>query len=217
MRTMNQILENLNEEQKQLLADTINHGSWGNSDAYFKGDDKPAMADGYITDLAHKGNHFERKSLSNRFRSLFKALGLEGTKTDKNSAEMQWMYDWWQDGSGSILLIREELSEQFEEWAKNYNKPTQEEPASEWIRYYVVVDFPDYKHQYSFSGKDKEQLFIDCVNFASGFIDGYVVTHNDGTISTNACQSIDGFIWWNTITHKNVVYITDEKGELRKK
>lgn len=35
---------------------------------------------------------------------------------------MCWMYDWWDDGSGSILFIHESLSTEFEEWAKAYNK-----------------------------------------------------------------------------------------------
>ena len=50
-----------------------------------------------------------------------------------------------------------------------------------------------------------------------GFVDGYCINNENTPISTNACQSIDGFIWWNTITGKNVVYIKDEKGEIIKK
>jgi hypothetical protein len=121
MKTLNEILANLNEEQKQLLADTINHGAWGDADVFY-GNNENAYGYGYITDLAYKGNHFERKSLSNRFRSLFKALGLEGNKWNKQSDEMCWMYDWWGDGTGSILFIHESLSTEFEEWAKGYNK-----------------------------------------------------------------------------------------------
>ena len=120
MRTTDQIISNLTQEQKQLLADIINNGSWGDCDATFKGEDNPVMAWGYITNEAYLGGHFVRRSISNRVRSLLKALGLEGTSTDKSSAEMQWMYDWWGDGSGSILLIREELADQFEKWAKNF-------------------------------------------------------------------------------------------------
>lgn len=84
--------------------------------------DECVYVDGYITDEAYKGNHFVRKELSNRFKSLFKALGLEGTKYSKKNDTMVWHYDWWGDGSGSILLIREELSGEFEKWAKEYNK-----------------------------------------------------------------------------------------------
>lgn len=120
MKNLNEILANLNDEQKQLLADTIKHGYWGDCQENFG--DECVYVDGYITDEAYKGNHFVRKELSNRFKSLFKALGLEGTKYSKKNDTMVWYYDWWQDGSGSILLIREELSGEFEKWAKEYNK-----------------------------------------------------------------------------------------------
>ena len=116
MRTLDEIISNLTDDQKQLLADTINYGAWGDCQETFNGE--LAYAYGYITDDAYRGGHFVRRSLSNRFRSLFKALGLEGTKWSKKNGEMVWIYDWWGDGSGSILLIREELSDQFEEWAK---------------------------------------------------------------------------------------------------
>ena len=121
MRTMNQILENLNDEQKQLLADTINHGSWGDCEVEFN-NAKIDYATGYITNDAYKGGHFERKSLSTRFQSLFKALGLEGTKNSKRNNEMRWIYDWWGDGSGSVLFIRDGLDAEFEQWAREYNK-----------------------------------------------------------------------------------------------
>lgn len=120
MKTLSQILENLNDEQKQLFADTINHGSWGDCEEYFGGESVSAY--GYITDEAYRGGHFVRRELSNRFRSLFKALDLQGNRYQKSNNEMIWYHDWWGDGSGSILLIREELVDEIEEWAKNYNK-----------------------------------------------------------------------------------------------
>lgn len=116
MKTMAQILENLNEEQKQLLADTINYGSWGDSEVSFEdGDD---FGYGYITDEAYKGKHFERRTLSKKFQSLYKALGLKGDKYEKSSIEMVWMYDWWGDSSGSVLFIRSGLDVEFEKWAR---------------------------------------------------------------------------------------------------
>lgn len=121
MRTLAQIVGNLDNDQRQLLVDTINHGGWGDTDTFFKGEKEPVRVYGYITDLAHKGNHFERRSLSNRFKELFKALGLKGNSKSKASDVMQWIYDWWEDGSGSILLVREELTGDLEKWAKNYN------------------------------------------------------------------------------------------------
>ena len=120
MKTLEQILANLSDEQKQLLADTINFGSWGDSEVRFAdGDD---YGYGYVTDDAHKGNHFVRRELSRRFQYLFKALHLEGSRYAKMNTEMAWFYDWWNDGSGSILFIRTGLYEDFETWARAYNK-----------------------------------------------------------------------------------------------
>ena len=117
MRTFNEILENLTNDQKQLLADTINYGSWGDCQEYFPGEEKAVWIYGYITDCAYKGGHFERRSLSNRFRSLFKALHLEGNKWCKSNSEMIWRYNWWGDGTGSVLFIREEMTDEIENWA----------------------------------------------------------------------------------------------------
>ena len=121
MRTIEQILLNLSDEQKQLLADTIVHGAWGDTDAIFEGEQEAVRVYGYITDLAYKGNHFERKTLSNRFKNLFKSLGLKGDKKSKACDMMQWIYNWWEDGSGSILLIREDITDSLEKWATEYN------------------------------------------------------------------------------------------------
>ncbi len=120
MKTKDEILEALNDEQKQLLADTINHGVWGDCDAFIDG--KNVWANGYITDLAYHGEHFVRKELSIRFQDLFKALGLKGNSKEKQSDSMLWIYDWWEDGSGSILLIPETLAAELEAWAREYNK-----------------------------------------------------------------------------------------------
>jgi hypothetical protein len=30
------------------------------------------------------------------------------------------MYDWWENGSGSILLIREDMADEVEAWAKDF-------------------------------------------------------------------------------------------------
>ena len=121
MKTLEQILANLNEEQKQLLADTINYGGWGDSDVEFANGEM-AYGYGYITDEAHKGKHFERRTLSWKFKALFKALGLEGDKWSKCNDVMKWMYDWWGDGSGSVLFIHEQLCDNFENWARGYKK-----------------------------------------------------------------------------------------------
>lgn len=119
MRTLGQILNPLTDKQKLLLADTIKFGAWGSCDAEFS--DKTDYAYGYITDDAHLAWNFTRRELSALFRSLFKALGLEGNNQSKRCEEFVWIYDWWDDGSGSVLFIRDALVDDFEEWAKNYN------------------------------------------------------------------------------------------------
>ena len=96
-------------------------------------------------------------------------------------------------------------------------KKNNENQQQEWMRYYVVADFANFKKEWAFSSKNREELFAACVNFAMGFVNGYCINNENTPISTNACQSIDGFIWWNTITGKNVVYIKNENGEIIKK
>lgn len=119
MRTLNEITASLTDEQKQLLADTIRYGFWGDSEMAFA--EGEIWCNGYITNDAYRGGHFERKTLSIKFQGLFKALELKGDKYGKENGEMMWIHDWWGDGSGSVLFIRSELCNDFEQWAKNYN------------------------------------------------------------------------------------------------
>lgn len=84
-----------------------------------------------------------------------------------------------------------------------------------WYRMSVVVRLPNYKREFYFTGTDKKALFISCINFAQGFINGYVANGVNGmTISTNEVQSIDGYYWWNTRTGDKVLYIEDETGKM---
>ena len=82
-----------------------------------------------------------------------------------------------------------------------------------WYRFNVVAKFPKYQHKFAFLGTDKEQTFVSCVNFADGFIHGFSINSNM-PISTNCAPSIDGFIWWNTLTNDKVLYIEDENGKV---
>lgn len=86
-----------------------------------------------------------------------------------------------------------------------------------WYRMSVVVRLPNYNHKFHFSGTDKKALFANCINFAQGFIHGYVAGEESGiVISTNSVQTIDGFFWWNLITNEKVLYIEDETGKMIK-
>ena len=87
---------------------------------------------------------------------------------------------------------------------------------TKFYRYEVVANFPNFKKVFSFSGIDKKATFLMCVNFACGFIAGYIVNNKNVQISTNASQSIDGFIWWNKVTGENVLYIRNEDGKVVK-
>lgn len=148
MRTIEEITAPLTDEQKLLLADVIRHGCWGDCEETFSdGETAPCM--GFITDDAHQGNHFQRKSIPSRLKGLYKALGLEGSDRRKSSAEMVWIYDWWDDGSGSILLVREPLDDGLDKWATDYLKSLEkpaEKPASETITIHKVRVFSALPH-----------------------------------------------------------------------
>ena len=83
---------------------------------------------------------------------------------------------------------------------------------TKFYRFYVVANFPTYKHKFAFSSTDKKQAFVSCVNFAEGFIKGYCVNANL-PISTNCVQSIDGYIWWHSSTNETLLSIEDENGK----
>lgn len=148
MRTIEQIIEPLTDEQKLLLADVIRHGCWGDCEETFS-DGETARCIGFITDDAYQGNHFPRKGIPSRLKSLYKALGLEGSSRCKSSAEMVWIYDWWDDGSGSILLVREPLDEDLDKWATDYLKSLEkpaEKPAAETVTIHKVRVFSALPH-----------------------------------------------------------------------
>lgn len=67
MRTVKQIIEPLDKEQKQLLADIINFGYWGDADMVFS-DGVPVRAEGCITDEAHEAENFKRREIPHRLR-----------------------------------------------------------------------------------------------------------------------------------------------------
>ena len=82
-----------------------------------------------------------------------------------------------------------------------------------WYRMYVVANFPNYKQKFAFTGTDKKQVFISCINFADGFINGFCV-NSKMPISRNEVPQIDGHYWWATLTNDKVLYIEDEEGKM---
>lgn len=120
MAKINEILNALTEEQKQLLKDTINYGSWGDSDWEFindNGDVETVPMYGYCTNDAKRAGHFSGRKASAMFRSMYKKLC--PTKYNKIGRYISHCNDWWGDGSGDMLFIRSPFYHDFEEWAKN--------------------------------------------------------------------------------------------------
>ena len=78
--TINQVQEIvsvLTSDEQQLLKDTINYGSWGDSDWEFLDDNEEvetvAMY-GYCTNDAKRAGHFSGRKVSSMFRSMYKKL-----------------------------------------------------------------------------------------------------------------------------------------------
>lgn len=118
METIENLVKELTEEQKQLLKDTINYGFWGSDLADFVDEDgnlhgHPAY--GYCTNDAKIAGNFSGRKISAMFRAIYKKLccheGIEGEFLTHYS-------DWWGDGTGDMLFIRMDLNDAFEAWAR---------------------------------------------------------------------------------------------------
>ena len=106
----------LSDEEQQLLKDTIRYGSWGDGQYDFKvdGEIRTEWMMGYCVNDAKDGGHFEGKKLGPMFRSIYKKLGLE-----KGAGEyISHASDWWGDGSGDMLFVRDDVYQEIKEWAK---------------------------------------------------------------------------------------------------
>lgn len=134
MKTFNDILSLLTNDEKQLLADTILKGGWGDCEMEFVNEDgetETAWCYGYCTNDAHKAGHFSGRKLSAMFRSLYKKVETKRFSSQSGAGEIIChCNDWWGDGSGDMLFIRDPFDNEANEWARNY-KPEAEEPAKE--------------------------------------------------------------------------------------
>ena len=111
-----QIEASLTDEQQQLRKDTINFGFWGDGSYEFliNGELQTCMMNGYCTNDAKEGGHFEGQKISAMFRSIYSKLGLK-----KGIGEyISHCSDWWGDGTGDMIFIRKDVCEDIEEWAK---------------------------------------------------------------------------------------------------
>lgn len=133
MKTFNDILSLLTNDEKQLLADTINHGIWGDCEMEFANEDgttSTVYCNGYCTNDAKNGGHFSGRKLSAMFASMYKKLEtIHYTKSGIGEITCH-VHDWWEDGSGDMMFIRHPFCDEADEWARNY-KPEAEEPAKE--------------------------------------------------------------------------------------
>lgn len=113
---MKATIEQLTPDQQQLLKDTINYGFWGDCDYEFldeNGNQETVSCNGYCTNDAKRGGHFSGRQISNMFRSIYRKLC--PTRLGRVISHCS---DWWGDGSGDMLFIRQEFINDFEEWAK---------------------------------------------------------------------------------------------------
>lgn len=116
---VNEIVSVLTSEQQQLLKDAINHGSWGDGDMEFldeNGNVETCMMYGYCTNDAKKAGNFSGRKISAMFRSIYTKLCQENHH--RIGRYISHCNDWWGDGTGDMLFIRESHCQAFEEWAK---------------------------------------------------------------------------------------------------
>lgn len=117
IKQVEEIVSVLTAEQQQLLKDTLNYGSWGDGTYDFIDENGKIEEDqmcGYCTNDAKRAGNFSGRKISAMFRSIYKKLCPEnglGTIISHCS-------DWWGDGSGDMLFIREDYYRAFEEWSK---------------------------------------------------------------------------------------------------
>ena len=110
----------LNDEQKQILKDCIRHGFWGDGEYTFidnNGGAETAYMYGYCTNDAKEAGHFTGRKASALFRGIYARLCSKEHGHEYGHV-LSHCTDWWGDGSGDMLFIRENYASAFEEWAK---------------------------------------------------------------------------------------------------
>lgn len=114
----------LTADEKQVLKDTIRFGEWGDGeyeflnapDAIGNGNIETVSMTGFCTNAAKKAGHFEGRKISAMFRSIYKKMCLKDSKIGHFLSHCR---DWWGDGSGDMLFIRDGWDKAFIEWARN--------------------------------------------------------------------------------------------------
>lgn len=116
METIEDLVEELTQDQKQLLIDTIFYGAWGYTLAEFIYDDGlpyqyPAM--GFLTSEAAQAGNFSEKEIQRLFKSICKKLCPQNNRGEFFS----YKFDWWGDSTSDIIFIYRDFAQAFEEWA----------------------------------------------------------------------------------------------------
>lgn len=111
----------LTAEEQQLLKDCILYGSWGDAEfTFYTSQDSEEMEsvsmDGYCTNDAKDGGHFQGRQISALFRNIYQKM-CRGQKHTIGYV-LSHCRDWWDDGSGDMLFIRGDWSAAFEQWAR---------------------------------------------------------------------------------------------------
>lgn len=112
-----EIVSVLTPEQQQLLKDTIIYGSWGDADYEFIDDNGKVITlsmYGYFTNDAKLAGNFKGRQISAMFRSIYRKLCPQGGI----GKYISHCSDWWGDGTGDMLFIRDEYVDAFEKWAR---------------------------------------------------------------------------------------------------
>ena len=120
MKTVEQIVSVLTEEEKQLLKDTIKYGSWGDANHGFldeKGEIETVSMYGYCTNDAKLAGNFSGRKVSAMFRSMYRKLC--PACHNRVGRYISHCNDWWGDGTGDMLFIRTEVVDAFENWARS--------------------------------------------------------------------------------------------------
>ena len=122
--TVNQVREQisvLTADEQQVLKDAIRYGGWGDAEyEFFKAPDSDEIETvymmGYCTNDAKKGGHFEGRKMSALFRNIYRKMCKD--EHHQIGYVLSHCRDWWGDGSGDMLFIRDGWDSAFEEWAK---------------------------------------------------------------------------------------------------
>lgn len=132
-------ISHLSDSEKRLLKDTIKHGWWGDVDFEFRVNSNTITSHcyGYITNEAKLGGNFSGREVSSLFRRLYKKIC--PYKGDQKKCKwglgdiISHYSNWWGDGSGDVLFIREDAVDFFEKWAKTEEEPNQEPETKEEV------------------------------------------------------------------------------------